>query len=95
MLAAVTVWAGSRYLWPFTTCPKCKGTGLNRGSNGKRFGECPRCRGRRRIQRPGSRIVHRIAWTIRGEAARTRQARKDHRAGRAADHPRRRYDEGD
>lgn len=88
-LIAAAAWLVSRYLWPFGPCPKCKGSGVNKGSNKKRFGECPRCRGRRRVQRFGSKTVHRIAWTIRGEAARRRQEHKDKQAADQAEHPRR------
>jgi hypothetical protein len=91
--AALALWAGSLYAWPFGPCPRCKGSGVNRGSNKRRFGECPRCRGRRRVQRRGSRTVHRIAWTIRGEAARARQRRRDRKAEQKAEHPRRLMDD--
>jgi hypothetical protein len=82
------LWCGSLYLWPFGPCPRCKGTGVNRGSNGRRFGQCKRCRGQRRVQRRGSRTLHRAVWMIRGERSRIRQARRDRDAAQRAQHPR-------
>lgn len=90
--AAAALWCGSLYAWPFGPCPRCHGSGVNRGSNARRFGTCPRCRGQRRVQRRGSRTVHRVVWTIRGEAARARQARRDRKAADKAEHPRRLID---
>jgi DnaJ-class molecular chaperone len=71
---------GSLYLHPFGPCPKCKGTGhIKRGP--RRRPVCPRCKGQRRIQRTGSRTVHRLAFKIRhGQrtAARYRQQEDSH-----------------
>jgi hypothetical protein len=63
--------AGSLYLWPLAPCLACKGTGRNRGSNRRRFGECRRCKGTGRRQRPGARLIHRGAVTL-AERARKR-----------------------
>jgi len=38
IVAAVILWAGSLYLWPFAPCTRCKGSGRNAGSNRQRFG---------------------------------------------------------
>jgi hypothetical protein len=72
ILAALAIWAGSLYLAPFGRCGKCSGTGtIKRTREGKhgrqlvRVKVCPRCKGRRRIQRCGSRTVHRLAYRIR------------------------------
>jgi DnaJ-class molecular chaperone len=72
VLAALAIWAGSLYLAPFGRCPKCGGTGTikrtRKGKHGRqlvRVKVCPRCKGRRRIQRRGSRTVHRLAFKIR------------------------------
>jgi hypothetical protein len=72
ILAALAIWAGSLYLAPFGRCGKCSGTGtIKRTREGKhgrqlvRVKVCPRCKGRRRVQRRGSRIVHRAAFKIR------------------------------
>jgi hypothetical protein len=63
VLAALAVWLGSLYLRPFGRCPKCKGTGhIKRGP--RRRPVCLRCKGRRRVQRRGSRTVHRAARKI-------------------------------
>ena len=86
--AALGLWAGSLYLWPFGPCGRCKGTGVRRGSNARRFGPCPRCGGTRRVQRFGSRTVHRIAWTVRGELLRSLQRRRDRKTEERTAHPR-------
>ena len=43
------------------------------------FGRCPKCKGRRRIQRTGSRTVHRLVFKIRHgrEVAARYQQRED------------------
>jgi len=58
------VWVGWLYLAPFGRCPKCHGTGHVQ-SGRRRVKVCPRCKGRRRVQRRGSRTVHRLAFKIR------------------------------
>jgi DnaJ-class molecular chaperone len=73
------MWVGWLYLAPFGRCPKCKGTGHIK-SGKRRVKVCPRCKGRRRVQRRGSRIVHRIVFRIRdghGAAARYQQEDSD------------------
>jgi hypothetical protein len=72
IIAALAIWVGSLYLAPFGRCGKCSGTGtIKRTREGKhgrqlvRVKVCPRCKGRRRVQRRGSRIVHRLAFKIR------------------------------
>jgi hypothetical protein len=92
IFAFVTSWSVSLFFWPWRRCSKCGGSGLNRGSNTKRFGECRRCRGNKRIQRLGSRTPHRAVWTVRGEFARQRQARRDEKAAEKAEHLRRLMD---
>jgi DnaJ-class molecular chaperone len=63
VIAALAVWVGFLYLAPFGRCGKCKGTGdIQRG---RRRPVCPRCKGRWRVQRRGSRTVHRAARKIR------------------------------
>lgn len=86
--AILLTWAGSLYAWPFGPCPRCRGTGVNRGSTSRRFGTCRRCGGTRRVQRRGSRTVHRIAWTVRGELLRELERRRDRRAAERSAHPR-------
>lgn len=65
-------WIGSLYLRPFGRCGTCSGTGhIKRTRKGKRGRQlvkvkvCPRCKGHRRVQRFGSRTVHRLAFRIR------------------------------
>jgi hypothetical protein len=80
ILAAITtlaLWLGSLYLRPFGRCHKCKGKGhIRRGP--RRVKVCPRCKGHRRVQRRGSRTVHRLAFRIRdGRQAAARYTRHD------------------
>jgi hypothetical protein len=72
VIAALAVWVGFLYLAPFGRCGKCGGAGtIKRARKGKRGRQlvkvkvCPRCKGRRRVQRRGSRTVHRAAFKIR------------------------------
>jgi len=55
----VIAYAVSLYWWPMRPCRRCGGTGTNRGSNRRRFGQCKKCGGSRSVQRIGSREVHR------------------------------------
>lgn len=89
ILGVLAAWLVSLLLYPFRPCLMCHGSGRRRGSSARRFGECPRCRGKGRVQRPGSRLAHRAVWTVAGERARARQARIDRRAAEDAEHPRR------
>jgi DnaJ-class molecular chaperone len=63
-IAAIALWVGWLYVAPFGRCPKCSGTGTIRHGR-RRVKVCPRCKGRRRVQRRGSRLVHRAAYRIR------------------------------
>jgi DnaJ-class molecular chaperone len=64
VIAALGAWGGSLYVRPFGRCGKCGGRGTIR-SGKRRVKVCPRCKGRRRVQRTGSRTVHRAARRIR------------------------------
>ena len=64
VIAGAALWVGWLYLAPFGRCPKCQGTGHVR-SGRRRVKVCPRCKGRRRVQRRGSRTIHRLAFKIR------------------------------
>jgi hypothetical protein len=88
VLAVLGGWALSLYVHPFGQCGKCNGTGRNRGSTARRFGPCKRCGGPGRRQRIGSKLVHRAAWRIRGEWARSRARRAEQRARDRTAHPR-------
>ena len=87
--AAITGYVISLYLWPWKPCPRCKGSGVKRGSTRKRFGPCRHCHGARHVQRPGSRYVARTVLSIRGEIARERQRRRDAKTDARTDDPRR------
>lgn len=86
--ALLTLWAGSLYRWPFRQCPRCRGTGRNHGSVTRRFGTCRRCDGHGRVQRRGSRTVHRLAWSVRGEVLRELERHRARQAADRSDHPR-------
>jgi hypothetical protein len=76
-LAALALWVGFLYVAPFGRCPKCEGTGHVK-SGPRRVKVCPRCKGRRRVQRRGSRIVHRAAFKIRdGQRAAAKYTQED------------------
>jgi DnaJ-class molecular chaperone len=64
VIAALAAWVGWLYLAPFGRCGKCGGAGTVK-SGKRRVKVCPRCKGRRRVQRRGSRTVHRAARKIR------------------------------
>jgi hypothetical protein len=87
-VAALLVYAASLYRYPFRPCIWCKGTGRNKGSNARRFGHCWRCAHTGRVQRLGSKSVHRLAWAIRGELARSRARKAALKAERRSAHPR-------
>lgn len=86
-VAAVLVYAGSLYKYPWRPCAWCKGSGLSRGSSKGRHGRCWRCKGTKQVQRLGSRSVHRLAWAIRGEVGRARARRAEQKAADRAAHP--------
>jgi Ribonuclease G/E len=72
VIAALALWVGWLYAAPFGRCPKCQGTGhikhTRKGKRGRQLVKvkvCPRCKGRRRVQRRGSRTIHRLARKIR------------------------------
>jgi hypothetical protein len=51
------VWA---YNHPYHDCPRCRGSGRNRGSTGRRRGKCRRCKGAREVKTAGSQMLHRM-----------------------------------
>ncbi|HEY1324742.1 MAG TPA: hypothetical protein VGF32_31075 [Streptosporangiaceae bacterium] len=83
--AVLALRVGFLYLRPFGPCPKCQGTGhvtrTKRGKHGRRAVKvkvCPRCKGLKRIQRRGSRTIHRLAFKIRhGQRTAARYQRED------------------
>jgi hypothetical protein len=56
LAAGYAVWA---YFHPFRPCPRCGGTGANRGSTRRRKGKCGRCKGSREVKTVGARLIHR------------------------------------
>jgi DnaJ-class molecular chaperone len=64
IIAIVAARVGWLYLAPFGPCPRCHGSGhVPHGRRGVKA--CPPCEGRRRVQRHGSRTVHRLARRVR------------------------------
>jgi hypothetical protein len=77
IIAALAAWIGWLYLAPFGRCGKCGGAGTIKRRQG-RVKVCPRCKGRRRVQRRGSRLVHRAAFRIRdGQRAAAKYTEED------------------
>ncbi len=76
VIAGAALWVGWLYLAPFGRCPKCQGTGHVR-SGRRRVKVCPRCKGRRRVQRRGSRTVHRLAFKVRAGQRTAAKYRED------------------
>jgi DnaJ-class molecular chaperone len=78
VIAALAAWVGWLYLAPFGRCGKCGGAGTVKSVR-RRVKVCPRCKGRRRVQRHGSRTVHRAARKIRhGRQAAARYQEDSH-----------------
>lgn len=87
-LLMLLAWLVSLYVHPFTSCGRCNGSGLNRGSNGKRYGMCKRCGGSRRKQRVGSRTLHRWIRSAKSEYQRTRALKREERVKERTRNPR-------
>jgi DnaJ-class molecular chaperone len=62
--AAVALWVGLAVPRAVRPLPKCQGTGHVK-SGKRRVKVCPRCKGRRCVQRRGSRTVHGLVFRIR------------------------------
>ena len=75
ILLGIAGYTLSLYCWPFRPCLKCGGSGRNKGSSRKRFGECKRCKGTGRRRRLGARTIHRGAVSL-ADKARARKGRK-------------------
>lgn len=87
-LLMLLAWLVSLYVHPFTQCGRCNGSGLNRGSTGKRYGMCKRCGGSRRKQRVGSRTLHRWIRSAKSEYQRTRALKREERVKERTRNPR-------
>lgn len=62
VVVAYAVWA---YLHPWRPCPRCQGSGRNRGSTARRWGKCWRCKGSREVRTTGARLLHRMVRSAR------------------------------
>lgn len=51
------------WIWPFTACTRCNGTGKRRSPSGRAFRLCPRCNGTGRRLRAGRWIYNTIRRT--------------------------------
>ena len=74
--AIAAAWIGSLYVKPFGKCRRCGGKGNLHRKGSRRAPVCPRCKGRKRGQRLGSRTVHRTVRMVRAELARTRKLKE-------------------
>jgi hypothetical protein len=73
-------YAVSLWRWPMRPCPRCHGKGTNRGSTGKRYGRCRRCKGTKQVKRIGATAVHRFWWSVAGRMAKDRMAKRVEKA---------------
>ena len=87
LIAVLIVLAVSRLRWPLRPCPKCRGKGTNRGSTGKRYGRCRRCKGTKQVKRVGATAVHRFFWSVAGAALRGRMQARVEKAKQKAGYP--------
>lgn len=87
-LAALAAWLLSLYVHPFTRCGRCGGSGLNKGSSGKRYGLCKACGGSRRKQRFFSRALHRWVRAAKSEWQRARALKREQRVKERTRNPR-------
>lgn len=87
LVAALVCYLVSLWRWPLRPCPKCHGKGTNRGSTGKRYGRCRKCKGSKQVRRIGATAVHRFWWSIAGAAAKRRMQAKVDEAKQKAWYP--------
>ena len=66
ILIGIPAWMVSLWLWPWKPCGWCSGSGTNIGSNSRRHGNCRRCKGAKRVQRLGSKQMHRMVQSAKG-----------------------------
>jgi hypothetical protein len=52
--------------WPFTSCPRCKGTGRSKSPTGKNWRKCRRCKGTATRVRLGRRVFNWLQVTKEG-----------------------------
>lgn len=87
LIAVITGLVISRWRWPLRPCPRCRGKGTNRGSTGRRYGRCPKCKGTKQVKRVGATAVHRFFWSVAGAAMKGRMKEKVERAKQKAGYP--------
>lgn len=87
-LVALGAWTVSLYAHPFTKCGRCGGSGVNKGSSGKRYGLCKACGGSRRKQRLGSKTLHRWIQSAASEWRRQRALKAEQRVAERTRNPR-------
>jgi hypothetical protein len=86
-IAAAALYMLSLYVWPLRRCPRCRGTRVNRGSTGRRFGLCKRCAGTGQVRRLGATTVHRLYWSALGDRLRERRRDIFRQTREHSDHP--------
>ncbi len=74
-LIALFCYTVSLYAWPFKRHGRCKGTGRNRGSTQRRFGDCPGCGGTGRVPRIGAKFIHGSMLRIAADRRKARERR--------------------
>ena len=80
-------YAASLLRWPLRPCPRCRGKGVNRGSNARRYGRCRKCKGTKQVRRIGATAVHRFFWSVAGTAMKERQRKRVEKAQEKAGYP--------
>ena len=87
LVAVIICLVVSRWRWPLRPCPRCGGKGTNRGSTGRRYGRCPRCKGTKQVRRAGAGAVHRFFWSVAGAAMKERAQKRVEKAQDKAKYP--------
>ena len=89
LLAVLAVAVRCVYLhrYPMGPCGKCQGRGTNRGSNSRRWGACPRCKGAKQVKRFGATAVHRFYWSVAGRRLQERRKEQVKKAREKAGYP--------
>ncbi len=59
----VAGYAVACWLWPFTKCKKCDGSGRRKSPSGKNWGPCRRCKGKASRIRTGRKIFNYLKVT--------------------------------
>lgn len=63
VLLSVAGYAVACWLWPFTRCRRCDGTGRRMSPSGKNWGSCRRCKGKAARLRAGRKIFNYLKVT--------------------------------